>query len=105
MMTKLFVGNLADELTVDELLMAFASYGEVSSARIVTEGPGGRTRGFGFIEMPSQTNAVAAIKGLNRFVLKGRTLNVSRAHQQQSRSNRGNQSRGWSVVSDGEHRW
>lgn len=104
-MTKLFVGNLAHELTVDELRTAFAPYGEVTSGRIVTDGSGGGSRGFGFIEMPSQTNAAAAIQGLNGSVLKGRTLNVSRARPQTPRKTRGNQSRGWSVVGDGEHRW
>jgi RNA recognition motif-containing protein len=104
-MTKLFVGNLAEELTVDELRTAFAVYGEVSSGRIVTDGPRGGSRGFGFVEMSLETNAVAAIKGLNGAVLKGRTLNVSRARPQSARSSRGSQPRGWSVVGDGEHRW
>jgi RNA recognition motif-containing protein len=103
--TKLFVGNLPNELTSDELRRMFGSYGAVSSAVVITEGIGGKSRGFGFVEMTSRTNAAVATKGLDGCVHKGRTLTVSHARQQGPRRDAGSRSRGWCVVGDGEHRW
>ena len=100
-MTRLFVGNLSFEVTRVDLRAAFAAYGPVSSADIVMDGAGGRSKGFGFIEMPWQAHAVAAIQGLNGANLKGRSLNVSRAHPRSEGGSRGNPPRGWDVVGGG----
>jgi RNA recognition motif-containing protein len=102
--TKLFVGNLSFEVTPVDLRAAFAAYGQVSSADIVTDRSSGQSRGFGFIEMAGQA-AEAAMQGLDGSVLKGRTINVSRAHARSEGGNRGNAAPGWAVVGDGRHRW
>jgi RNA recognition motif-containing protein len=104
-MTRLFVGNLSVEVTEAELRGAFAAYGPVSSAEIVMDGSNGRSKGFGFIEMPWQVHAVAAIQGLDGTDLKGRSVNVSRARPRSDGGSRGNPPRGWDVVGDGRHRW
>ena len=104
-MTKLFVGNLSFEVTQADLRAAFAVYGPVSSADIVVDRSDGRSKGFGFIEMAWQAHAVAAIQGLNGTDLKGRSINVSRAHPRSEGGSRGNPPRGWEVVGDGRDRW
>jgi len=104
-MTKLFVGNLSFEVTQADLRAAFAAYGPVSSADIVVDRSDGKSKGFGFIEMSWQAHAVAAIQGLNGTDLKGRSINVSRAHPRSDGGSRGNAPRGWDVVGDGRNRW
>ena len=104
-MTKLFVGNLSFEVTQADLRAAFAAYGPVSSADVVVDRSDGKSKGFGFIEMAWQAHAVAAIQGLNGTDLKGRSINVSRAHPRSEGGSRGNAPRGWDVVGDGRNRW
>lgn len=104
-MTRLFVGNLSFEVTPVDLRAAFAAYGPVSSADIVVDRSDGGSKGFGFIEMPWQAHAVAAIQGLNGTDLKGRSINVSRARPRSDGGSRGNPPRGWDVVGDGRNRW
>src|SRR2546425_5554939 len=89
-MTRLFVGNLSFEVTPIDLRAAFATYGPVTSADIVVDTSNGRSKGFGFIEMPSQTHAAAAIEGLDGTDLKGRSINVSRAHVRRDGGSQGN---------------
>ena len=76
---KLYVGNLSYNLTDVELREAFAAHGEVTSAEIVKDRGSGQSKGFGFVEMPSQDEANAAIQALHGTALKGRTLNVNEA--------------------------
>jgi len=104
-MTRLFVGNLSFEVTPVDLRAAFAAFGQVTSADIVIDGSNGGSRGFGFIEMPWQAHAVAAIQGLDGTALKGRTINVSRAQPRSDGGSRGNAPRGWAVVGEGRNRW
>ena len=104
-MTRLFVGNLSFEVTPVDLRAVFAAYGPVSSADIVMDRSNGRSKGFGFVEMPWQTHAVAAIQGLDGTDLKGRSIHVTRAHPRSDGGSRGNPPRGWDVVGDGRHRW
>ena len=104
-MTKLFVGNLSFEVTQDDLRAAFAVYGPVSSANVVMDRSNGGSRGFGFIEMPWQAHAMAAIQGLDGTDLKGRSINVSRARPRSEGGARANAPRGWAVVGDGRTRW
>ena len=73
----IYVGNLAYATTDDGLKAAFAAHGEVTSARVVTDRMTGRSKGFGFVEMPDRTQAQAAIDGLNGKELDGRTLRVN----------------------------
>lgn len=76
---KLFVGNLAFDVTDDDLRTAFEPFGEVLSASIVKERFGSDSRGFGFVEMPSSAEAQAAIDGLNGTEYRGRNMNVNEA--------------------------
>lgn len=76
---NIYVGNLSWEVTEDELRQAFESFGQVTSVSIITDKYSGRSRGFGFIEMPTETEAKAAISGLNGTLLRDRAVNVSEA--------------------------
>ena len=76
---NIYVTNLTYATTEEELGQLFESYGIVESARIITERDTGRSRGFGFVEMPDATEAQAAIDGLNGTALGGRTLTVTEA--------------------------
>ena len=76
---NIFVGNLNYRLNVDALEEAFAAYGQVDSAKIITYRETGRAKGFGFIEMPNDSEAQAAIDGLNGSEMMGRNLVVNEA--------------------------
>jgi RNA recognition motif-containing protein len=76
---RLFVGNLAYTTTDAELRHLFEPYGEVRHVRILVDRKIGRSRSFGFVEMPDTTQAQAAMAGLNRRRLGGRTLIVNEA--------------------------
>jgi RNA recognition motif-containing protein len=82
---RIFVGNLAWATTEDELERLFEPYGIVDRAQIVTDRDTGRSRGFGFVEMPDATEAQAAIDGLNGTSLGGRPLTVNEARQREER--------------------
>lgn len=77
MNNKLFVGNLAYGVTDADLLDLFAQYGEVSSCNVAKDRDTGRPRGFAFVEMGSQAQAEAAIKGLNGQQIDGRQISVA----------------------------
>ena len=76
---NIYVGNLADDLSEDELRETFEAHGQVSSARIIKDKFTGRSRGFGFVEMPNDDEAQTAIGALNNSDLKGQTLKVNEA--------------------------
>lgn len=79
MAKKIYVGNLSfrtDESALSEL---FAQYGEVVSANIITDRETGRSRGFAFVEMSDDANALEAIEALNNQDFAGRPLNISEA--------------------------
>ncbi len=76
---NIYVGNLAYQLSEDELRNAFAEYGEVTSAKIVMDKISGKSKGFGFIEMPMATEAEEAIRQLDGFLLNGRNIRVNQA--------------------------
>ncbi len=76
---NIYVGNLSREVTEDELRKAFEAFGQVTTASIIKDRYSGESRGFGFIEMATKTEAQAAITGLNGTSLKERTLSVSEA--------------------------
>ncbi|MSQ40530.1 MAG: RNA-binding protein [Dehalococcoidia bacterium] len=77
MPVNIYVGNLSYNSTESDLETAFTAFGSVASARIATDRFSGRSRGFGFVEMPSDSEAQAAIQGLNGKDLGGRTLTVN----------------------------
>ena len=76
---NIYVTNLAYTTTEEELSQLFEPYGSVESVRIITDRETGRSRGFGFVEMPDATEARAAIAGLNGTALGGRALTVDEA--------------------------
>ena len=82
---NLYVGNLSYQLTEQELRQAFEEYGEVTSARMITDRETGRPRGFGFVEMADQSTAMNAIDSLNGHELAGRRLVVNEARPKASR--------------------
>ena len=82
---NLYVSNLAYALTDDELAEAFGAFGSVSSARVVLDRESGRSRGFGFVEMPNDDEARSAIDGMNNASLAGRPLKVVEARPREER--------------------
>ncbi len=74
---KIYVGNLSFEVTEDELLAEFGTYGKVESVAIPADKFSGRPRGFAFVEMAAKSEAEAAIMGLNGKSLKERTIVVN----------------------------
>ena len=76
---NIYVGNLPFNLTEGELREAFESCGSVSSASIIMDKFTGRSKGFGFVEMPDASQANAAIESFNGKELKGRNLKVNEA--------------------------
>ncbi|HVG77710.1 MAG: RNA-binding protein [Candidatus Rokuibacteriota bacterium] len=76
---RLFVGGLAFTTSTDGLRAAFARFGPVQSAAVMTDRETGRSRGFGFVEMASEEEAEKAISGLNGSSLDGRMIRVDRA--------------------------
>jgi RNA recognition motif-containing protein len=76
---NIYVGNLAYSVTEDDLRAAFGAYGEVASASVIKDKVTGQSKGFAFVEMPNNSEADAAIKGLNEKPLKGRPVKVNQA--------------------------
>ncbi|MDR6857950.1 RNA-binding protein [Variovorax guangxiensis] len=83
---KLYVGNLAYSVRDETLQQAFGAYGTVASAKVMMERDSGRSKGFGFVEMSSDSEALAAIEGLNGQSLEGRALTVNEARPMEPRS-------------------
>ena len=79
MAVKLFVGSLAYSTTSERLREAFARYGVVQAATVMTDRETGRSRGFGFVEMATPEEAEQALAGLNNASLDGRTIRVDKA--------------------------
>jgi RNA recognition motif-containing protein len=76
---NIYAGNLSYEITEEELRKAFEAFGQVESAKIIQDNYSGRSKGFGFVEMPEDAEAQSAIDGLDGKELKGRTLKVNKA--------------------------
>lgn len=76
---KIYVGNLSYEVNEEDLKNAFEQFGQVESVSVIKDKYSGRSKGFGFVELPSQAEAQSAIEGLNGKELKGRALNVNEA--------------------------
>jgi len=89
MSNKLFVGNLSFNVTENDLHDAFAAFGTVTEANLMTDRMSGRPRGFGFVTMSTDEEAQKAIDGLNGTDLGGRALTVNVARPRQERSGGG----------------
>lgn len=76
---NIYVGNLPYSLTEDDLNAVFAEHGAVTRATIITDKATGRSKGFGFVDMPTQSEAEGAIKALDGSEVKGRNIRVNEA--------------------------
>ncbi len=85
---NIYVGNLAYGITDDDLREAFSAFGEVSRASVIMDRDTGRSKGFGFVEMPDNAQAEAAINGLNEKDLSGRPIRVNEAKPREDRPRR-----------------
>lgn len=85
MSKKLYVGNLSYSVSNDDLEQAFASFGTVASATVLTDRDTGRSKGFGFVEMSSTQEAQSAIEGMNGREMGGRALTVNEARPREER--------------------
>lgn len=82
---KLYVGNLPYSVRDDDLQQAFGAFGQVNSAKVMMERDTGRSKGFGFVEMGSDSEAQSAIQGMNGQSLGGRSLVVNEARPMEAR--------------------
>lgn len=77
---NIYVGNLLYSVTEDGLREIFDQFGKVDSVKIIKDKNSGNSKGFGFVEMPDSSEAVAAIKALDGTDLGGRNMRVNEAH-------------------------
>ena len=82
---NIYVGNLSSEVKDEDLNELFSQHGKVSSAKVIRDMFTQETRGFGFVEMPAQAEAMKAIETLNTFELKGKKIVVNEARPQRDR--------------------
>ncbi len=85
---EIYVGSLPYTVTEDDLKEAFTTFGEVSSVRLVSDKLSGKSKGFGFVEMPDSSEADAAIAALNENDFKGRDIKVNQAKPKEERPQR-----------------
>lgn len=88
-MKKIYIGNLARQTTDEGLEAAFAPFGTIRSAAVVRDRVTGDSRGFGFVEMENDNDAVAAIAALDQKELDGRTVTVNEARPRTGGARRG----------------
>jgi RNA recognition motif-containing protein len=86
---NIYVGNLPYSVTDADLRETFAPYGNVDQVNLITDKFSGESKGFGFVEMNNNSEADAAIKGLNGTDLKGRNITVNQAKPRGERSGGG----------------
>lgn len=98
----IYVGNLSYQTSEDELRDLFGQYGSVTSSRIITDRFSGRSKGFGFVEMPETSEANAAIEALNEQEFMGRNLRVNESQPKPRRD--GGERRGGNRNRD-DNRW
>jgi len=92
---NIYVGNLSDEVTEDDLRKAFEVFGRVESAKVIIDQYSGKSKGFGFVEIPIRVEAQKAINELNGTEYKGQMLKVSMAHSRsKGRPPKGKRGRG-----------
>ena len=86
---KIYVGNLSFSVTDESLMTMFSVHGTVESARVITDRDTGRSKGFGFVEMSTDSEATTAIEALNGTEQFGRAMNVSEAKPMEPKRNGG----------------
>lgn len=92
---SIYVGNLAYQVTESDLSEVFAEYGTVKQVQLPTDRETGRMRGFGFVEMSSDTEEQAAIDALDGAEWMGRDLKVNKAKPKEDRRSSGGGGGGW----------
>jgi len=102
-MVNIYVGNLSYEATQDDVRQAFEAHGEVSSVSIIMDKMTGRSRGFGFVEMPDKAQGEAAIRALNLQEVRGRAMTVNEAKPKSEGSRSGGG--GYGGNRGGRDRW
>lgn len=85
---NLYIGNLAYELTENELRKAFNDFGDISSLKIIVDRFSGKSRGFGFIEMATKEEGQKAIDGANGLTLQGKAIVVNEARPKENNRQR-----------------
>ena len=103
--SKLYVGGLPYSVTEGRLQEIFSAHGTVESANVISDKFTGQSRGFGFVEMSSGSEAQSAISALNGTQLDGRTLTVNEAKPQAKRDNFGGGGGGRGNRDGGRNRW
>jgi RNA recognition motif-containing protein len=83
---RIYVGNLPYEYAEEELKQAFIAYGQVETATVIRDRDSGRSKGFGFVEMPQAAEAKAAIEALNGKQVNSRNLTVNEARPREQRA-------------------
>ncbi len=86
---NIYIGNLSRDVNEQELEAEFEAFGEVKSVKVIKEPESGISRGFGFVEMPNNSEADAAVKALNGKQVKGQRLKISEAHSRSDKRKRG----------------
>ena len=86
---KIYVGNMPYSASSEELEELFKQYGHVAEANVIMDRETGRSKGFGFVDMPNQSEAAEAVDALNSSQMQGRTLRVSEARPRNDRGPRG----------------
>lgn len=92
-MISIYIGNLPYDTTEDQVVELFKPFGEVNRASLVTDRETNRPRGFGFVEMPNDAEARAAVEGLSGKDFQGRPLTVNEARNRSAQRNSANLSR------------
>jgi RNA recognition motif-containing protein len=90
---NIYVGNLPYSVSEEDLRAAFADFGEVSSANVIMDRMSGQSKGFGFVEMPNDSEAEEAINALNESAFNGRNIKVNQARPRNERSGGGGRPR------------
>ena len=85
---KIYIGNMPYSITSEDLSALFEAHGRVQDAQVITDRETGRSKGFGFIDMPDNSEADEAIKALNATQLKGRQITVNQARPRRERTRR-----------------
>lgn len=88
-MVNIYVGNLSWSCTNDDLMQLFSQHGTVARAQVILDRETGRSRGFGFVEMPNEAEAKTAVEALNNFNFQGRPLTVNEARPREPRTGGG----------------
>lgn len=87
-MMNIYIGNLPYSISEDELRDLFAAHGEVTSANIIMDRDSGRSKGFGFVEMPNKAQGETAINAINETDVQGRNVRVNEARPRPERGRR-----------------